>query len=632
MGGQGRRNRRASRALLLRQLCASGQAIGRLGIRVSQSAEADRSDHADCLEQQQLRQGGSRRAGVNLARRCGDVVSRVRTCAARHRAGHHVSRAGDDAARLRRVPIAGERTLGADPRGPRPFRAALPDRSADAPDARRQSRSIAKVQSGLRDGGIPGRGHPRHGAAYPARWRVRSGGVRTRSAGAHRDATRDRAPSPPAAVRSLVWQRRLFGRVLQLFVVGRHGRGCLAGVWRSRRAVGQGAGRALPHGDSRRSQLHRSRRGVPAVPRAGSGRQGALREARIPDQLGSYTIGAMLVSRRLIVFALVFLTIAPVLGQSRNERWVATWATALVARAPAPPAPVAGASATPAPGAGRAGGRGSFPAFTVSNQTLRQVVRVSVGGSRVRVVLSNAFGTAPLQIGAAHVALRDKDATVVASSTRPLTFGGNSTGTILAGATLLSDPVDLIVPPVSDLVVDLFLPGDLFVGPSPVATHNGASQTNYLSETGNHSGATVVPVARNITTWFLIARVEVVAPATTATIVAFGDSITDGAASTADTNSRWPDVLARRLAARKGNGAAVGNAGIRGNRVPGGGAGVSALARFDRDVLMQTGITHVIVLEGINDIGIARANPSPSAADLIAGHKQLIERSEEHTS
>lgn len=334
----------------------------------------------------------------------------------------------------------------------------------------------------------------------------------------------------------------------------------------------------------------------------------------------------MLVSRRLIVFALVFLTIAPVLGQSRNERWVATWATALVARAPAPPAPVAGAPATPAPGAGRAGGRGSFPAFTVSNQTLRQVVRVSVGGSRVRVVLSNAFGTAPLQIGAAHVALRDKDATVVASSTRPLTFGGNSTGTILAGATLLSDPVDLIVPPVSDLVVDLFLPGDLFVGPSPVATHNGASQTNYLSETGNHSGATVVPVARNITTWFLIARVEVVAPATTATIVAFGDSITDGAASTADTNSRWPDVLARRLAARKGNGVAVVNAGISGNRVLGDGAGVSALARFDRDVLMQTGITHVIVLEGINDIGIARANPSPSAADLIAGHKQLIER------
>ena len=262
----------------------------------------------------------------------------------------------------------------------------------------------------------------------------------------------------------------------------------------------------------------------------------------------------------------------------------------------------------------------------MNNQTIRQIVRVSLGGSRVRIVLSNAFGTAPVQIGAAHVGLREKDSAVVASSTRPLTFGGNSSGTILAGATLVSDPVDLAVPPVSDLVVDLFLPGDLGVGPSPVTTHNGASQTNYLSEPGNHSGAATLPVARTTNAWFLIARVEVVVPTTSATVVAFGDSITDGAASTSDTNSRWPDVLARRLAARKGNSVAVVNAGISGNRVLGDGAGVSALARFDRDVLMQTGVTHVIILEGINDIGIARANPSPSAADLIAGHTQLIER------
>jgi lysophospholipase L1-like esterase len=126
--------------------------------------------------------------------------------------------------------------------------------------------------------------------------------------------------------------------------------------------------------------------------------------------------------------------------------------------------------------------------------------------------------------------------------------------------------------------------------------------------------------------WFLLARVEVTAPAGTAAVVTIGDSITDGARSTADTNSRWPDQLARRLAARKGAGAAVLNAGISGNRVLGDGAGVSALARFDRDVLMQTGVTHVVVLEGINDIGIARNNPSPSAEDLIAGHKQLIAR------
>jgi lysophospholipase L1-like esterase len=130
---------------------------------------------------------------------------------------------------------------------------------------------------------------------------------------------------------------------------------------------------------------------------------------------------------------------------------------------------------------------------------------------------------------------------------------------------------------------------------------------------------TNLPVNARSGAWFMIARVEVMAPAGTAAVVTFGDSITDGARSTADTNNRWPDQLARRLAARKGGGVAVLNAGISG-------AGVSALARFDRDVLMQTGVTHVVVMEGINDIGIARNNPSPSADDLIVGHKQLIDR------
>ena len=126
--------------------------------------------------------------------------------------------------------------------------------------------------------------------------------------------------------------------------------------------------------------------------------------------------------------------------------------------------------------------------------------------------------------------------------------------------------------------------------------------------------------------WFLLACVEVTAPANTLAVVAFGDSITDGARSTSDANNRWPDHLARRLAARKGTGVAVLNAGISGNRVLGDGAGVSALARFDRDALMQTGVTHVIVMEGINDIGLARNAASPTVEDLIAGHKQLIER------
>jgi lysophospholipase L1-like esterase len=262
----------------------------------------------------------------------------------------------------------------------------------------------------------------------------------------------------------------------------------------------------------------------------------------------------------------------------------------------------------------------------VNNQTLRQIVRTSVGGSRVRVVLSNAFGTAPIEIGAGNIALRDKESSVVTSSVKPLTVAGASKFTVLAGATLVTDPVDLAVPPVSDLVIDLYVPNDLGISSSPVTTHNGASQTNFVSETGNHSGVTNLPVNARSGAWFMIARVEVMAPSGTPAVVTFGDSITDGARSTADTNNRWPDQLARRLAARKGSGVAVLNAGISGNRVLGDGAGVSALARFDRDVLMQTGVTHVVVMEGINDIGIARNSPTPSADDLIAGHKQLIER------
>ena len=372
-------------------------------------------------------------------------------------------------------------------------------------------------------------------------------------------------------------------------------------------------------------------------------------------------------ARRIVIVALLAVFAAPTFAQNKkNERWVATWGTALVARPqPAPgggrglgpggpppptaatptaatpttPTPSATAPTPPAPSgpppagpggplqAGPGGGRGGFaPPVTLTNQTIRQIVHTSLGGSRVRVVLSNAFGTAPIDIGGAHVALRDKDHAIVANTVKPLTVSGSQTFSILAGAVAVSDPIDLTVPPLSDLAIDLYVPKDVGLSASPVTTHNGASQTNYVSETGNHSGVTAPAVATRAGAWFLIARVEVVAPTNSGVIVAFGDSITDGARSTSDMNTRWPDQLARRLAARKNPSFAVVNAGISGNRVLGDGAGVSALARFDRDVLMQTGVTHVVVLEGINDIGIARNDPSPSADDLIAGHKQLIER------
>jgi lysophospholipase L1-like esterase len=267
------------------------------------------------------------------------------------------------------------------------------------------------------------------------------------------------------------------------------------------------------------------------------------------------------------------------------------------------------------------------PPLNFNNQTLRQIVRTSVGGDRIRVILSNVFGTAPLAIGGASVAVREKEAAIVPKSDRMLAFGGSPSTVVPAGAVVFSDPVNLTVSPQTDLAIDLYLPGDTASTPSPVATHIGALQTNFVSATGNHVAAPDLPVMTTTQAWFFLARVEVMTTERTGTIVTFGDSITDGTRSTANANKRWPDYLARRLM-KDGNGAKWGvlNAGIAGNRVLSDGAGVSALARFDRDALLQTGVTHVIVLEGINDIGFARSNPSPSVADLIAGHRQLIER------
>jgi lysophospholipase L1-like esterase len=340
--------------------------------------------------------------------------------------------------------------------------------------------------------------------------------------------------------------------------------------------------------------------------------------------------------------AVLFMADSAVRAQ-RADHWVGTWATAVVVRPqgpPAAPATAPGGSACapaafgPAPGRGgpAGGGRAGFtpPApLNFKNQTLRQIVHVSLGGDRVRVVLSNAFGTVPLEVGAAHVALREKDAAIQTKSDHPLTFGGRSSTFIAAGAVAVSDPVTLTVPASSDLAIDLYLPGDTAASTSPLTTHQGALQLNYISADGNHAGEPNFPDAATTQQWFFLARVEVAASEQAGAVVAFGDSITDGTRSSANTNNRWPDELARRLAAQKIP-LGVLNEGIAGNRVLCDGAGVSALARFDRDVLAQTGAKYVVVLESINDIGIGRSNAVPSAEDLIAAHRQLIERAHAH--
>jgi lysophospholipase L1-like esterase len=335
-------------------------------------------------------------------------------------------------------------------------------------------------------------------------------------------------------------------------------------------------------------------------------------------------------------------------GGRAADHWVGAWSTALVVATPVA-APVAGRGAAPAapgqpapaaqpqPPAAAApppatapvgpppGPPGPPPVRNFNNQTLRLIVHTSIGGDRLRVVLSNAFGTAPLVVGAANVALRDKDSSIVSRSSRALKFSGSASTTVPSGAIIISDPVDLTLPP-SDLVVDLYVPGDTAASGSSLTMHTGANQTSYVSSTGNYVGAETFPVATTTGSWFVLARVEVAAPQAAGAVVALGDSITDGTRSTLNTNHRWPDLLAKRLADANGPRMAVLNAGIAGNRVLLDNAGPNALARFERDVLSQTGVTHVIVMEGINDIGQARANPLPSAADLINAHRQLILR------
>ena len=313
---------------------------------------------------------------------------------------------------------------------------------------------------------------------------------------------------------------------------------------------------------------------------------------------------------------------------SASVRWVGSWAAGTAGR------PAVSEIGDDAPGEPpRPAG---YSDVSIANQTLRQIVNISLGGEWFRVVLTNAFGTSPLEIGAAHLALRDSGTAILPESARALTFGGRSSATIPAGAVLVSDPVPLSAPAFSDLVIDLYLPEDTAASVSPLTILPASWQTNYLSPPGDYTGATDMPVRAETTyvrrdgavtsTWFGLARVEVEASGSVGAVVTLGDSITNGSLSTLDGNQRWPDHLARRLAA-EGMEMAVLNAGIGGNRLLSDrGGNVSALARFERDVLAQTGVTHVVVMVGINDIGTARENPLPSADDLIGGYQQLIER------
>ncbi len=321
----------------------------------------------------------------------------------------------------------------------------------------------------------------------------------------------------------------------------------------------------------------------------------------------------------MVVLALVIGGAAAAREDERGSSWVGTWST------------------SPDGQKNSAILYGNDP-IGFSNQTLRLMVHTSAGGHRARVRVSNVFGSLPLVVGDAHIALRASGSAIVARSDRALTFSGSRSITIPAGALVLSDPVRLEVPALGDVAVSIYLPGDT----GPATWHWEPVQTSYVSPPGNFAGAVDLPPSTASTLhWFFLSGVDVLSDEGTAAVVALGDSITDGELLAPDSNHRWPDFLAERLHAWRGRSEvkSVLNQGISGNQVLNDDYGQSALARFDRDVLGQAGVTHVIVLEGINDIGmpgfIAGAlpgippQPPANAEDIIAGHRQLIARAHE---
>lgn len=256
-------------------------------------------------------------------------------------------------------------------------------------------------------------------------------------------------------------------------------------------------------------------------------------------------------------------------------------------------------------------------------QTVRQVARLSVGGPRVRIVLSNAYGKVPLHIGAASVALAANGSAIAPASLRTLTFAGQQAATMAPGAPLVSDPVDLSVPDLARLTVSVHLPQ-----PSATATfHWDGRETAWIAPQDQTRAIRIddAPGVQTTTARLLLSAIEVAAAPGAQAVAILGDSITDGASASLGMDARWPDFLARRLVPQ---GVAVINAGISGGRLLSDGMGENALARFGRDVLAQPGVRTVVVLLGINDIswpGTAFAPQAqrPTLEELTAGYAQL---------
>ena len=312
----------------------------------------------------------------------------------------------------------------------------------------------------------------------------------------------------------------------------------------------------------------------------------------------------MIVMRRLLVFGATVLTAALVTSSTATSTppptrapggWVGTW--------------------TASPGAGVAGTDNGYPNFSIRN-----IVHTSVGGSKARVRLSNTFGRTPLTLGHVTIAVAQSGTSPAAKpgTMRTVTFGGQRSTVVPAAAEVLSDPVNLLVPRDSDLLITTYTP----TPSGPVTYHSLATQTSFFTRDGDfadqESGAAFT---EQTGVWHYVSGVDVQSAAP-GSVAILGDSITDGAGSTVNANNRWPDLLSDRLRGRLG----VLNAGISGNRllldVPGSAFGRNALARLADDVLSQGDVRTLIVLEGINDIQQTPHQTDP--AMIISAYRQVI--------
>jgi lysophospholipase L1-like esterase len=331
--------------------------------------------------------------------------------------------------------------------------------------------------------------------------------------------------------------------------------------------------------------------------------------ARKLPRLGSKAPG---IARTSLAIGMLAVAVAAPTGPraSGAEPWITTWA--------ATPAP-RWAEELPAP-------------FNVpevlGDQTVRQTARISVGGDQLRVVLSNEFGTRPVTIGSASVAVSAGGSAIDPTTLKALTFGGKSSAVIPPGAPLVSDPVDLPVKPLASVAVSFYLPKRTGI----TSVHWDGVQTGYVSGAGDQTMTTDFKADSTNKSRLLLSRILTTAKPDSNAIVFFGDSITDGACSTPDTNNRWPDHIAERLQAEGRPNVAVVNEAYSGDRVLTNGMGTNALSRFDMSVLSHPRVSTVVMMMGINDIGwpgqgaITPSDPEPTAEDVIAGYKQIIDR------